>query len=61
MATSTANASTMFSAPVGDDELSLDLDRERGQLIIELANASRFVVHRKVIIKQEEIREYTGK
>ena len=55
-----AASSSKFTAALGNDELSLELDAEHCRLEIELANASRFVVHKKVISKQEEIREITG-
>lgn len=51
--------STKFSTCLGNEELTLELD-QTGQFIIELANASRFVVYTKVIIKQDEVREITG-
>ena len=50
-----------FTTALGNEELSLDLDAEHCRLEIVLANASRFVVHKKVISKEEEVREITGK
>ena len=49
-----------FATALGNEQLNLQLDAEGIQLTIELANASRFVVHRRVISKPEEIREITG-
>ena len=59
-ASSSMNQCSRFSAALGNEELSLVVDAEHQQLEIELANASRFVVHKKIISKQEEIREITG-
>lgn len=37
---------TKFKTALGSDELSRELDAERYQLVIKLANASHFMVHR---------------
>ena len=49
-----------FTTTLGNEELSLQLDAEGAQLTIELANASRFVVHRRMISKPEEVHKITG-
>lgn len=51
-----------FKTTLGNQELTLELDSDSKpcQLELELANASRFVVHRK-LIKQEDVRKITGK
>ena len=49
-----------FKASLGNDELTLRYDSERDLLLIEVANSSKFVVHRKLISKQEEVRQITG-
>lgn len=51
---------TTFSAALGNNELTLELDEQQSQLVIELASASRVVLYKKVVIKPEEIREITG-
>ena len=52
---------TRFSAPIGNKELSLELDEQRGQLVFELSDTFRVVLHKMVLSKPEEIREITGK
>lgn len=54
------NDPTKFSAALGHEELLVELDAEHSRLVIELANAPRFVVHKRVIERQDEIREITG-
>lgn len=49
-----------FTTSLGNKQLNLQLDADGAQLTIELANASRFVVHRRTISKPEEVREITG-
>lgn len=60
MATASLTECTKFKTALGSEELILELDSERCQLSIELANASRYVVHRKTLEKPEEIRQITG-
>ena len=57
---SNAADSSSFKAPLGTDEISMEIDTRNCQLKIEVANASRFVVHRKSISKPEEVRHITG-
>ena len=40
---------TTFKAALGNEEISLEIDTDKCQLLIEVANASRFVLHRKTI------------
>lgn len=49
-----------LKAPLGNNEISIEMDNEICQLTIEVANASRFVVHRRIISKPEEVRYITG-
>ena len=49
-----------FKASLGNDELTLRYDSERDRLLIEVASSSKFVIYRKLISKQEEIRQITG-
>ena len=66
MAASAANSnvddSTFFKASLGNEEISVEIVDlyEKCQLEIEVANASRFVVHRKTISKPEEVKNLTG-
>ena len=58
--TTNVAVSASFKAPLENEEISMEIDAEKCQLTIEIANASRFVVHRKIISKPEEIKDLTG-
>ena len=60
MASSALSGSSKFTSSLNNEELYLELDADGAQLTIELANASRFVVHRQVFNKPEKIRQITG-
>ena len=53
-----SESTTKFKTALGNEQLTLELDK--GELVIELKNASRFEVYKKVISKVDEIREITG-
>lgn len=52
--------SSPFKAPLGNDEVSMEINNESSTLTIEVANASRFVVYRRSISKAEDVRYITG-
>lgn len=54
------NGVDCFKAPLGNDEISIEIDIEKSQLMIEVANLSRFVVHRRNISKPDEVKDITG-
>ena len=54
------NYHNSFKSSLGNDELTLRYDSERDRLLIEVASSLRFVIHRKLISKQEEVRQITG-
>lgn len=60
MASSALSGSSKFTSSLNNEELYLELDADGAQLTIELANASRFVVHRRMISKPEEVHKITG-
>ena len=53
-----SESTTKFTTALGSEQLTLELDN--GELVIELANASRFEVYKKVISKVDKILEITG-
>ena len=56
----TTENTTEFKTALGNEDLTLVLDSDKNELVIELANSSRFEVYKKVIGKVSEIREITG-
>ena len=61
MATSSASTSgsNKFEKSLGNEVLSLEFDVDSSRLSIEVADSSRFVVHRKSITKTEVV-QITG-
>ena len=57
---SVQNECTKLNSSLGNKKLSIELNSQRSQLAIEISEASGFVVYRKVLSNQEEIREITG-
>ena len=53
-----SESTTKFKTALESEQLTLEL--VKGELVIELANAPRFEVYKKVISKVDEIREITG-
>ena len=60
VASSNVGNSSSFKAYLGNEEISMEIDTEKCQLKIAVANASHFVVHRKTISKSEEVKALTG-
>ena len=59
--TAKSNEANIFKTSLGNDEFFMEFETEKCQLKIEVTNAPRFVVHREIISKPEEVRHITGK
>ena len=50
----------LLKAPLGNDEISIVIDSESCHLLIEVTNASRFVILRNSVSTREQVRHITG-
>ena len=50
----------MFKASIGNDQLFISLNSECDRLLIEVVTSSKLEIRKKIISKQEEVRQITG-